>query len=459
MRAQRIASGIGKCRLDSDKIAILSRNRIEFAEVFIGAVSAGFVPVLLDPRWSPFEVNRVIGQCRPSIIFSEHDLAGILSEEHSHIQLLTFSDDQPGSYDSWLTSFSPEVVDVRSNETLFIGFTSGTTGVPKGYMRSHLSWLTSFEATQRAFHLKMEQVLAPGPFVHSLSLFAMIQSLHNGATFHILQEFNAAEVLRLCSKVPDPILFVVPTMIDSLLQLASPGQTSIQALISSGGQWSGTSKLRCRQVFAGAKLYEYYGSSEASYISYIDANGEAKSGSLGRPFDGVEISIRDEQFREVPAGSIGHLYVRSPMVFAGYYELPEKTEEVFREDWLRTGDYMYIDSDHYLYLAGRSQNMIKTGGMKVFPEEVEAVLQRIPNVREVMVFGAPHEHWGEQVTAMIQWRSEQRLTLEEVKQFCRGHLAPYKTPKELVTVDKFFYTSSGKVAREVMKDYAQRVTL
>ncbi|MBB6735561.1 class I adenylate-forming enzyme family protein [Cohnella zeiphila] len=459
-RAKRIANGIGKCRFDCDKIAILSRNRIEIAEVFIGAVYAGFVPVLLDPKWSPFEVNRVIGQCRPSIIFSEHDLAEILSEEHNHIQRLTFTDEQPGSYDQWLTSFTPEALVGRSNETLFIGFTSGTTGVPKGYARSHLSWIMSFEAANRAFHLdKMEHVLAPGPFVHSLSLFALILSLYNGATFHILHEFHAAEVLKLCSKVPDMILFVVPTMIESLLQRTDPGQASIQALISSGGQWSIASKRRCRQVFAGAKLYEYYGSSEASYISYIDANEEEKSGSLGRPFDGVEISIRDEQFREVPTGSIGHLYVRSKMVFAGYYPLPEETEGVFREGWLRTGDYMYIDSDNYLYLAGRSQNMIKTGGMKVFPEEVEAVLQRIPNVQEVMVFGKPHGHWGEQVTAIIQWRSEQQLTLEEVKRFCMGRLASYKMPKELITVDKFFYTNSGKVARQFMKAYAERAML
>jgi long-chain acyl-CoA synthetase len=455
-----VASGFRKCRSDSDKIAILSTNRIEFVEVFIGAVYAGYVPVLLDPKWNPSEVNSVIRQCQPSMIFCEQDLADIISGEHSRIQKLTFSDEQAGGYERWLTSIEPEILVERTNPTLFLGFTSGTTGIPKGYMRSHLSWLRSFEATNAAFRLdKMEHVSAPGPFVHSLSLFALVQTLSSGATFHILQEFDATEVLTLCSTVPDMILFVVPTMIDSLLQLTEPGLTSIQALISSGGTWSKMSKQRCRQLFAGAKLYEYYGSSEASYISYRDVTGEEKSDSLGRPFDGVEISIRDENFQEVPAGTLGQLYVRSDMVFIGYYQSPEETEGVFRDGWLRTGDYMHIDRDDYLYLAGRSQNMIKTGGLKVFPEEVEAVLQRLPHVQEVMVFGTPHERWGEQVTAIIQWHGEQRLTLEEVKRYCMAHLASYKTPKELVNVEAFMYTNSGKVARQLMKDYMNRVML
>lgn len=459
-RVKRIANGFRKCGFVRDKIAILSTNRIEFAEVFLGAVYAGCVPVLLDPKWSPLEVNTVIRQCQPSMIFSDQDLAEKISAQNSHIKRLTFSDEQPGTYNPWLAWFKPEAVMDQTNELLFIGFTSGTTGIPKGYMRTHLSWLQSFKATSEAFQLdKMEHVMAPGPFVHSISLFALVQSLYSGATFHMLPQFDAADVLKLCSRVPEMILFVVPTMIDSILQLTDTGKTSIQALISSGGKWSEPSKQKCRQVFAGTRLYEYYGSSEASYISYMDVYGEQKPGSLGRPFDGVEISLRDEYFREVPAGTIGQLYVRSNMMFMGYYHLPEETEGVFRDGWLRTGDYMYIDSDNYLYLAGRSQNMIKTGGLKVFPEEVETVLQRIPSVQEAMVFGKPDDHWGEQVTAIIQWRDEQQWTLEEVKQYCLEHLASYKTPKELITVDKFIYTSSGKVARQLMKDYTKRVML
>jgi long-chain acyl-CoA synthetase len=205
-------------------------------------------------------------------------------------------------------------------------------------------------------------------------------------------------------------------------------------------------------LFKETKLYEYYGSSEASYISYLEITGEEGPDSLGQPFDGVHLSIRDGQFREVPPGTIGELYIRSEMMFAGYHLLPEETASVFREGWLRTGDYMLLDQNRHLHLAGRAGNMIKSGGLKVFPEEVEAVLLRIPAIREVMVFGKPDDRWGEQVTALIRWNGEQRLSLDEIRNYCRDYLASYKLPKQLITVEQFIYTSSGKIARQRMKD-------
>ncbi|MEJ9220609.1 AMP-binding protein [Paenibacillus glucanolyticus] len=463
-RVKRIAQGLRQSGYVHDKMAMLSANRIEFVEVFLGAVYAGCVPVLLDPKWSVAELQRVIQQCKPRVIVGERRYVEKINEQHAAIPCLTFAEhEHPGTYDTWLSSFQPAGDADQTNELLFIGYTSGTTGRPRGYMRTHVSWLRSFEATGEAFQLdRMEQVLAPGPFVHSLSLFALMQSLYSGATFHILEQFAAREVLNLCSKVPDMTLFVVPTMIDSLLQYAAvdSGKVSIQAMISSGGAWSESSKQRCREMFPDTQLYEYYGSSEASYISYIDVGKEDKPGSLGRPFDGVQISIRDEFFREVPVGEIGQLYIRSEMMFTGYYQLHDETIDVFRDGWLQTGDYTYVDLNNDLYLAGRSQNMIKSGGLKVFPEEVEAVLGRIPSVQEVMVFGKPNDRWGEQVTALIQWQAgERQWTLDEVKQFCLKFLASYKIPKELIDIDRFQYTSSGKIARKVMKDNVERVIL
>lgn len=459
-RVGRIAAGLKQCCAPQDMIAILSANRVEFVEVFLGAVQAGCVPVLLDTGWTTDQREGVINSCKPKMIFGERARLEELQTGHDGVLCLTFEDkEQAGTYEPWLASHLPTSCAEASNELLFIGFTSGTTGVPKGYMRTHLSWLRSFDATEEAFRLEsMEHVLAPGPFVHSLSLFALVQSLYSGATFYVMERFDAKNVMELCSEVRDMILFVVPAMIDALLQHASTvgHPSSIQALISSGGQWLERSKQRCREVFAGTALYEYYGSSEASYISYTDVLREKRPGSLGRAFKGVEISIRDDRFLEVPTGTAGELYLRSPMMFKAYYQLPEETAGAFREGWLKTGDYMYVDQDGYLYLAGRVQNMIKTGGLKVFPEEVESVLKRIPSIREVMVFGKPNERWGEQVTAMVEWNAEApEWSLDEIKQVCKQYgLAAYKIPKELVTVRRFAYTSSGKIARQLMKNQA-----
>ncbi|MEK3684380.1 class I adenylate-forming enzyme family protein [Paenibacillus sp. FSL R10-2736] len=453
---QQVANGLRHGEHIKRNIAVVSGNRMEFAEFVLGAIYAGCVPVLLDPKWPPEQLDKVIRQCEPGLIVGEARFAADFTERYREIPQLYFGGEQStGSYSSWQSAFAPDAATEENPELLFIGYTSGTTGLPKGYMRTHQSWLTSFEATEKAFRLNsMKHVLAPGPFVHSLSLFAMMQSLYSMATFHLLPAFDAVNVLNLCSHEPNMVLFVVPAMIDALVRqaAATTAPVSIQAIISSGGQWPVTLKQRCRELFKETKLYEYYGSSEASYISYLEITGEEEADSLGKPFDGVHISIRDAQFRELPPGAVGELYIRSEMMFTGYHLLPEETAGVFRGGWLRTGDYMLLDQNGHMHLAGRASNMIKSGGLKVFPEEVETVLRRIPAVREVMVFGKPDERWGEQVTALIEWSGEQQLSLEQIRDYCRPYLEGYKVPRQLVPVEQFIYTSSGKIARQRMMD-------
>lgn len=459
-RMKKVAQGLARDGLFHDKIAILSSNRMEFIEVFLGSIYAGCIPVPLDPKWSSAELKATLELCQPKLIVAEQNLAEHFIVPDHNVRLLTFSDDETGSYDSWMDALTPDAELDNSNECLFIGFTSGTTGRPKGFMRTHSSWIASFAATSEAFGLNpLEHFMAPGPFSHSLSLFALMQSLHSGATFHIVRQFNAPKVMELCRQVPKMIMFVVPTMIEALMQTPVRGEVHIQALISSGGKWSESSKHKCREVFGGTQLYEYYGSSEASYISYMNVYEDNKPNSLGRPFAGVEVSIRDDNLAEVPAGETGHLYIKSDMMFTGYYGLPDETAAVFHEGWLKLGDYISQDEAGYLHLAGRAKNMIVSGGLNVFPEEVEAVLQQIPEIQEVMVVGVPDEYWGEKVIALVKWRGENGLSAEQIKQYCRQHLASYKSPKQLITVDKFIYTSSGKMAREAMKDYVRRVMI
>ncbi|WP_342478051.1 AMP-binding protein [Paenibacillus sp. FSL H7-0350] len=457
-RVQQIASGLRQGGHSNQTIALLSGNRMEFAEFVLGAIYAGSIPVLLDPKWSPAAIEQVIRQCAPGLLVSEAGFAADLTGRYSRIPQLYFSREQvSGSYEAWVAGFDPVAEAADNPELLFIGYTSGTTGIPKGYMRTHLSWLSSLEATDKAFSLnRMQHVLAPGPFVHSLSLFALLQSLYSRATFHLLPEFDAERVLTLCSRVPDMILFVVPAMTEALLRQTESSNAiiSIQSLISSGGKWPVSSIFKCREKFKGVRLYEYYGSSEASYISYLELTGAEPQDSLGQPFSGVELMICDEQFREVPPGTAGELYIRSDMIFSGYHLLPEETARVFRDGWLRTGDYVYQDRQMHLRLAGRAGSMIKSGGLKVFPEEVEAVLLRHPNIREAMVFGIADERWGEQVTLMIQWQGQERLTLDEIRTYCRPYLASYKLPKQLISVEEFSYTGSGKIARQLMKNRA-----
>jgi long-chain acyl-CoA synthetase len=286
----------------------------------------------------------------------------------------------------------------------------------------------------------------------------LVQCLYYGGTFYLSRSFDPVQVIQQCQQIPNLILFVVPTMIEAILQVAPSEPLAIQALLSSGAKWSTESKRACTLLFGGAPLYEFYGSSEASYISYSNVYHDPPY-SVGRPFSGVDVSVRDEQFQEVAMGTIGQLYVKSEMVFKGYYLLPEETSNVFHEGWLVLGDYGYIDVEGYLYITGRVRNCIVSGGMNVFPEEVEAVLQQMPEIAEVMVCGRAHPYWGEQIIAIIQWNTESPLSIEKIKNHCHLYLAPYKAPKDIITVQQFEYTSSGKISRKAMKPYVESVSL
>ena len=450
---KKVANGIQRKGLEKERIAILSANRIEMVEVIAGIMYSGNIPVILDPKWSQQEVQLVLEQAQPKLVFSETEFEEFFLET----TILTFTSNKKGNYEDWLASLTEDSRINKDNECLFIAFTSGTTGVPKGYVRTHLSWIESFQVTREAFQLEsMEHVLAPGPFVHSLSLFALMQTLYYGGTFHLVSKFSEMEVFTQCKRFSNMILFVVPTMIEKMLQIDSFKDTHVQAIISTGAKWNNTSKKRASHIFPEAKFFEFYGSSEASYISFLIVNEMEKEHSVGKAFPGVELSIRDEQFQQVQQGEIGRLFIRSHMMFLGYFNLPHETEGAFHDGWLKIGDFAYIDEDGELYLVGREKNRLITGGLNVYPEEVEFVLQQLPEIEEIMIVGVPDEIWGDRLVACIQWK-EQPLTIDELRQFGKGYLESYKLPKEILSVSKFTYTSSGKPARKAMTDKAVEV--
>lgn len=445
---KKVAHGLQQKGLEKEKIAILSTNRIEMVEVLVGIIYSGSIPVILDPKWSPKEIQAVLEQAQPKFVFAETQY----EELFQATDLLTFTSDKIGNYENWLADLTEDAELNNKNEYLFIGFTSGTTGVPKGYVRTHRSWVDSFEATKEAFQLRsMEHVLAPGPFVQSLSLFALMQTLYYGGTFHLVSKFNAMEVYAQCKQFSNMILFVVPTMIEKMLQIELFQKTNVQAIISSGAKWTNDSKERASHIFPKAKFFEFYGSSEASYISFLEVNEMAKEHSVGKAFAGVELSIRDQQFREVQQGDMGQLYIRSNMMFSGYFNSPQETATVFENGWLKTGDFAFIDEDKELYLVGREKNRLITGGFNVYPEEVESVLQQIPEIEEIMIVGVPDEIWGDRLVACIKWNG-QTLTIDELRQYGKAYLESYKLPKDIFSVHSFIYTSSGKIARKAMTD-------
>ncbi|WP_209123497.1 AMP-binding protein [Alkalihalobacillus sp. BA299] len=427
------------------KIAFLLENDVRFLSLFLAISEMGAIAIPLDPKWSSHDLQHIVTDCAPDLLITAHQI--------DTTEVLTLSLDQ--LLQQPRTAFR---IKTRSEYDLFyIGYTSGTTGKPKGYLRTHSSWIHSFSGSELVFKIKEEDIIfAPGPLVHSHFLYAAVHALYIGATLYITKKFNAEMVFRTLSTSPITILYLVPTMFSALYNVYEKKEqpiNTVKKVISSGAKWQAPLKKKARLVLPYAEVFEFYGASELSFVSVLDDQGNIENPeSVGSPFPGVEVSIRRPDGTEVDRGQIGKLFVKSKLTFSGYLNNPLATSEVFHGDWATVGDLAYIDANGYITLVGREKNMIISGGLNIYPEEVEKVLSTLPEIDEVVVIGLDDPYWGEKVVAAIKWRLNQQLTDQQLKEYCRQKLASYKCPQLFIKLDAFPYTTSRKIARnEVMK--------
>lgn len=422
------------------KVAIFIGNKPAFLEVFLAAASLGWMGVPVDPKWTAGELADILAELQPDLaVFEKEPPPGFPfpSLVYAEVMLTEKSGLHWISHDDWERDF-------------YIGYTSGSSGRPKGYIRNHRSWLESFRVAEEVFSISRDDgFFAPGPFCHSLSLFAAVHALHLGATVYIMESFAAEKAVDLIKKEPITLIYAVPTMIYAIVrECEKRGEQigSLQKMIVTGAKWETEQKERAKLFFPNVSRYEFYGASELSFITYIDEKGFAENPkSIGRPFPGVDIRIVNDKGECLPPEKTGEVYVKSGMIFTGYYNRPELTEEVFHGGYVTVGDIGFVDEKGYLTLAGRKKNMIISGGLNIYPEEVEEVLRNHPAVKEAVVLGIPDPYWGERLTAFIEWEAEEEPGSLEVH--CRRELPAYKCPKEYITVDRFPMTASGKVAR------------
>ncbi|MGP4061123.1 AMP-binding protein [Halobacillus sp. H74] len=430
--------------MNGKKISFLLPNGPEWLVVFLAVSSSGGIVIPLDPKWPKSQLEDVLLDADPDLIIYDKGLKDLSERAHAY------------TWDE--ISVFPELElpaeQINDDDIFYIGYTSGTTGRPKGFMRSHASWADCFSEGEEVFSLKQDdQIFSPGPFVHSHFLYASIQALHIGATLHLVSSFQAEEVWRVLEDKDITVLYIVPTMFEALNRTATPAHApDLRTMISSGAKWEESSKQQASQLFPETDIYEFFGASELSFVSVQKVAGrDLPHGAVGTPFPQVEWSIRTNAGNEAAQGEIGILFVKSPWIFAGYLNMPEQTAEMFDGEWATVGDLAYKNERGQVILIGRKQNMIISGGLNIYPEEVERVIRDHPAIDEVIVLGQPDSYWGEKVTAV--YTGENTLRVEELEIFCKQWIPKYKCPKEWVHVADFLYTSSGKVARKQMLDW------
>jgi fatty-acyl-CoA synthase len=342
-------------------------------------------------------------------------------------------------------------IEVKGQDPFLIMITSGTTGFPKACLVNHETYVIRSlnNVIIRAMNTETRALLTL-PLHFNAGRGSMVNALYLGATVYIHEKFNEEQFLETVEAEKISYTMLVPTLCDRLLRhprLNSTDTSSLQFIGITGGHLS-SDQAACMVSRVCAEIHENYASTDCGQVTTLTPADRVSHGdSVGRPIWCALLGILDDERRELPQGEMGEICVRSPLCVQGYYRNPEATKEFVAGGWCHSGDVGFIDADGYLHVTGRKKNMIKSGGISIFPEEIEEVLSRHPKVLEVAVVGFKSDTWGEAAKALVVPKAGESLRAEELIRYCKESLASYKTPKVFAFVDALPRTGLGKIDR------------
>lgn len=448
-----------------DRVAIQLTKSIEFILLHLATIRSGAISLPLNLAYPPDELKYFLQDSGAKLFFalesSKEQVQSILSQLPDLQECVFLDPSKPDKFQSLLANSQSPVSNLQSssspNDTAVIIYTSGTTGRPKGAEITHGNLISNLRSLHEAWGWQSEDVLLHVlPIFHVHGLFVALHgALHAGATTLMMREFNAEKTLELLSSGQCTVFMAVPTIHKRLLDVpeATRFDFSNVRLITSGSDRLPDDLFTGFQQTFGYTLLERYGMTETGMNCSNPLNGERRIGSVGMPLPGVEVRVvHSETGEPLAVGEIGDVQLRGPNVFKGYWKQPEKTSESFSADgWFKTGDLGYLEADGYLTLCGRSKDLIISGGLNIYPPEVERVLMEHPAVNACAVIGCPDAEWGEKVTAVVVLNKTETTSAEELIRFCREKLAPYKSPKSIVFRDDLPRNAMGKVQKAELR--------
>ena len=475
-RACRLAHGLLSLGLkDDDRVAVVSQNRVEWMEIYAACAKAGLVTVPLNWRLSAQDMTAILDDSGAKVVIVHEtfvqEIEGIRRglRKVGHYVFIGPKDKMPwgwSHYEDVVDKGRPEEpkVKVDPEETWIQLYTSGTTGRPKGVLRSHRSYVAFFLINAIEFQLHRDDIgMVVMPMCHVNSTFHSFVFTYIGASVYVYPEYNfkPEQMLEAIDREKVTFISLVPT--HYALVLSVPKDVvdrfqgkSMRTLLCSSAPVLPQTKKDIMKFFPKAKLFEAYGSTEAGLVTLLRPEEQlTKIGSVGKECVGSDtIRILDDKKRPVPEGEVGEIYSRSPMQFSGYHHLPAKSREAFTEDgYFSAGDMGRRDKDGYYYIVDRKDNMIITGGEHVFPTEVEEVLSKHPAIAEVAVIGTLDEKWGEMVTAVVVLKDGAEATEEAIIDSTKDVLPAFKRPKKVIFIkaDEVPRTATGKVLHRELK--------
>jgi fatty-acyl-CoA synthase len=452
-----IQQGIRRC----DRVALSCGSRAEHFEMLFGLAKIGAIAVPFDYNWSADECAAMLEFFQPSAFILEdrdetRDLFSLARQHISPSKLLTIdcpSTDRNMPYEEALAaaaSGDPEVA-IDGKDIFLVMITSGTTGFPKGCQINHETYaLRSINNAITKGLSADERALITLPLHFNAGRGSMMGMLYLGGTVFIQEKFNEENFLRMIQAERITYTILVPTLCDRLLRCSKLDKFDKSTLRYLGITGGHLSREVARSVMERIcpHLYEAYASTDCGQITVISPEDrDAAAESVGKPIWCVLLKIAGEDQQELPRGEEGEICVRTPLAIQGYYNNPQATDEFFSGGWCHTGDVGFLDEQGYLTVSGRKKNMIKSGGISVFPEEIEDVLRRHPQVADVAVIGFKSPQWGEAVKAFVVLKQEKACDADALISFCKKSLASYKAPKAIVFINHLPRTGLGKIDR------------
>ncbi len=475
-RASRLANvllGLGLVK--GDRVALLAFNCIEWLEIYVALARAGLVAVPINFRLVGPEIAYIVQHAEARAFIVQDPFRALVDGIRADLPIAATrfmhfgASSAPAGWQSFealldsASAAAPEV-DVQPADLFALMYTSGTTGRPKGAMRSHEGNALLALATALEFGLtRDDNGLLVMPLCHANSLYFSVTFAVLGATIVVddRSHFDPEALLGLLARERITFTSLVPT--HYILMLGLPAKVRAQHNLSRVGKLLVSSaparketKLAILELFPNSKLFELYGSTEAGWVTVLRPDEQLNHlGSVGREWAASgAIKLRDADGAEVADGEVGELYSRTAYVFSGYWKAPEKTHESFHGAWCSVGDLARRDAQGFIHLVDRKSNMIISGGENIYPSEVEAVLAAHPAVQDVAVIGVPDAKWGEAVQAVVVPRPGQQPSERELLDWCRERIAGFKRPRvvQFIGEREMPRTATGKIQHRVLRD-------
>jgi long-chain acyl-CoA synthetase len=459
-RAARLAGGLRALGLQpGDRVVIAAKNSIRYLELLYGVWHAGLVAVPANAKLHAIELGYILEHSGARVCFVSPELESAVAAHAPETLAHMIAIDGP-EYQRLLQADTIALASRSPDDLAWLFYTSGTTGRPKGAMLTHraLHWTSHAYAAEVDPIMPGNAIVHAAPMSHGSGLYIMAYVARLGV--HVVPEsgsFDPEEIFRLFKTWSGASMFAAPTMIKRLVDCAADCDPGDIRTIVWGGAPMHVEDILKALARLGPRFAQIYGQGESpmtiSCLSKQDIADRAhprwrdRLASAGRPFACVEVMIADGEDRPLSEGETGEILCRGDVVMSGYWRDAEASAATLRGGWLHTGDVGMMSQEGYLYLKDRSKDLIISGGSNIYPREIEEVLLRHPDVREVSVIGRPDREWGEVVVAYVVGSARP----EELDALCLAEIARFKRPKEFVFVPELPKNNYGKVLKTELR--------